>query len=170
MKKLLLSLTLIAVLVITAKAQTAGAVQKLSIGAEVGFPIDEGTKNLLFAGGSVYYEHPIGKSFNLTGSVGYLSLFSTEKGVSGSLGYTSIKVGGKFYFAGNFYGAGEVGATIQREGGKGLFNFAPGLGKSFSVSDKSALDFGLRYENWSKDGSSSGIVALRAAYAFGLQD
>lgn len=168
MKKILLVFTLISVFGITAKAQTAGAVQKLSIGAEVGFPTDEGTKNLMLAGGSVYYEHPIGKSFNLTGSLGYLSLFSTEKGASGSLGYTSIKVGGKFYFAGNFYGAGEVGTTIQREGGVAMFTFAPVLGTSFSVSDKSSLDFGLRWENWSKDGNSSGIIALRAAFAFGL--
>ncbi len=167
MKKLLLSLALVAGLGIAAYAQTEGAVQKLSIGADVGFLTDEGTKNFLLAGGSAYYEHPIAKSFNLTGSVGYLSLFSTEKDVSGSIGYTSLKAGGKYYFGGNFYAAGEVGGTIQREGGIGLFAFAPGLGASFSIAEKSSLEFGLRYETWSKQGSSS-FLGLRASYAFGL--
>jgi len=167
MKKLLLSAAFIAGLGFTAAAQTEGAVQKLSIGAEVALPTDEGTNGLMFAGGSVYYEHPIAKSFNLTGAISYLSLFSTEKNASGSLGYTSLKAGGKYYFGGNFYAAGEVGATIQREGGIGLFAFAPGLGASFSIANKSSLDFGLRFETWSKNGSIS-FLGLRAAYAFGL--
>jgi len=167
MKKLLL-IAHVVCFRMAASAQTQGAVQKLSVGAEVGLLTDQGTQNLLLAGGSVFYEHPIAKSFNLTGSIGYLSLFSTQKDVPGSIGYTSIKAGGKYYFGGNFYAAGEVGATIQREGGIGLFAFSPGLGASFSVAEKSSLDFGLRYENWSKDSNSNGFIALRAAYAFGL--
>jgi hypothetical protein len=38
----------------------------------------------------------------------------------------------------------------------------------FSVNTKSSLDFGLGYENWSKHGSSLGLMGLRIAYAFGL--
>ncbi|MFA6276091.1 MAG: hypothetical protein WC622_05035 [Pedobacter sp.] len=167
MKKLVLSLTLIAGLSTAVNAQKGGAVRKLSIGADIGLPTDNGSKNLMLAGGSVYYEHPVAKSVNLTGSIGYLSLFSTSKGNQGNIGFTSLKVGGKYYFAGNFYGAGEVGATIQREGGRGFFAITPSLGTSFSITDKSSLDLGLRYENWSKDGNSFGFVGLRAAYAFG---
>lgn len=167
MKKLILSAAFFTALAFTANAQTEGAVQKLSIGAEVGLPTEEGTNGLMLAGGSVYYEHPIAKSFNLTGAISYLTLFSTEKNVTGSAGYTSLKAGGKYYFGGNFYAAGEVGATIQREGGIGLFAFAPGLGASFSIANKSSLDFGLRFETWSKNGSAS-FMGLRAAYAFGL--
>jgi hypothetical protein len=168
MKKISLAIVALVILGLNANAQTEGAVQKLSIGADIALPTTEGSKNILLAGGSVYYEHPIAKSLNLTGSLGYLSMFSTEKNASGSLGFTSIKLGGKYYFGKNYYGALQAGATIQREGGIGYFAYSPSLGASFSVSSRSSLDFGLRYENWSKDGGSLGLMGLRIAYAFGL--
>jgi hypothetical protein len=168
MKKLVLSLALVAGLGLAANAQTEGAVKKLSIGAEVGLPTKEGFKDIMFAGGSLQAEFPVAKSLNLTGSAGYLSMFSTAKGASGSAGYIPVKAGGKYYFGGNFYGAGEVGASISTESGDGAaFSFAPGIGASFSLADKSSLDFGARYETWSKDGSVS-FVGLRLAYGFGL--
>jgi hypothetical protein len=168
MKKLLLSLALVAGLGFAASAQTEGAVKKLSIGGEVGLLTEEGSKDFLIAGGSLQVEFPVAKSLNLTGSAGYLSLFYTGPGASLSTGFVPLKAGAKYYFGGNFYAAGEVGASISTENGGGTaFAFAPALGASFSVSPKSSLDFGLRYETWSKDGSSS-FVALRAAYAFGL--
>lgn len=168
MKKLLLSLTLVAGLGLVANAQTEGAVKKLSIGGEVGLPNGKGFKDLMLAGASLQFEQPIAKSLNLTASAGYTSLFSTLKNAPGHISYVPIKAGGKYYFGGNFYGAGEVGATFKTGNGGGTaFSFAPALGASFSVADKSSLDFGLRYETWSNDGSMS-FVGLRAAFAFGL--
>lgn len=176
MKKLLLSLALVAGLGFAASAQTEGAVRKLSIGAEFGLPTEKNSDSFI-VGGSLQYEHPIAKSFNLTGSAGYLSIMVTgdtkklyqAAGMSTSAGVIPLKVGGKYYFGGNFYGAGEVGAAIGTETGSNTaFAFAPSLGASFSIADKSSLDFGLRYENWSSNGNSSGFIGLRAAYAFGL--
>ncbi|RDC55499.1 hypothetical protein DU508_14520 [Pedobacter chinensis] len=43
-------------------------------------------------------------------------------------------------------------------GGSTLFAVAPTLGASFSVADKSSLGFGLRYENWSGNGGSTGFI------------
>ena len=86
-----------------------------------------------------------------------------------SVGYVPLKAGAKYYFGGNFYAAGEAGAIFSTETGGGVhLALAPTLGASFSVADKSSLDFGLRYENWSGNGNSSGFIGLRAAYAFGL--
>jgi opacity protein-like surface antigen len=176
MKKLLLSFALVAGLTYAASAQTEGAVRKLSIGAEVGLPTEKNS-DLIIAGGSLQFEQPIAKSLNLTISGGYLSLNATgdsrdyleASGLKKSTGIVPLKAGAKYYFGGNFYGAGEVGAAIStEEGGGTAFAFAPTLGASFSVSDKSSLDFGLRYENWSRNGNSSGIIGLRAAFAFGL--
>lgn len=168
MKKLVLSLALVAGLGFAANAQTEGAVKKLSIGAEVGLPTNEGSKDFLFVGGSLQVEFPVAKSLNLTGSAGYTSFTYTGSGASLSAGFVPLKAGAKYYFGGNFYAAGEVGASISTEtGGNTSFAYAPGLGASFSVSPKSSLDFGLRYETWSNDGSIS-FVGLRAAYAFGL--
>ncbi|WP_199119498.1 outer membrane beta-barrel protein [Pedobacter sp. ASV28] len=176
MKKLLLSLALIGGLGFAANAQTEGAVRKLSVGAEFGFPTGDGSKDNLIVGGSLQYEHPVAKSFNITGSAGYLSNIITGDskklleafGQKTSYGYIPVKAGGKYYFGGNFYGAAELGATFATASGQGTaFTYAPGLGASFSLADKSSLDFGVRYETWSKDGSSS-FVGLRLAYAFGL--
>jgi len=177
MKKLLLSLALVAGLGFAANAQTEGAVRKLSVGAEFGLPVGDFSEDNMFAGGSLQYEHPVAKSLNLTVSGGYLVNFLTgdaksfaeSLGAKTSAGYIPLKAGAKYYFGGNFYGAGELGASIGTENGAGTaFAFAPGIGASFSVADKSSLDFGVRYENWSQDGGSRGFIGIRAAYAFGL--
>ena len=176
MKKVLLSLLMVAGLGYAVSAQTEGAVQKLSIGAEFGLPTKSNSDNLII-GGSLQYEHPVAKALSLTGSAGYLSNMLTGatkdavKALGGrtSVGYVPLKAGAKYYFGGNFYAAGEAGAIFSTETGGGVhLALAPTLGASFSVADKSSLDFGLRYENWSGNGNSSGFIGLRAAYAFGL--
>lgn len=177
MKKLLLSFALVAGLGFAANAQTEGAVRKLSIGAEFGFPTGEGSKDNMIVGGSLQYEHPVASSFNITASAGYLSnmltgdtkKFYEAAGAKTSVGIIPLKAGGKYYFGGNFYGAAELGAAISTETGGGTaFVYSPGLGASFSVAEKSSLDFGVRYESWSKDGATGRFIGLRAAYAFGL--
>jgi len=169
MKKLLLSLTFVAGLGFAASAQTEGAVRKLSIGADAGLLTEKGSKDLMMAGGSLQFEQPIAKSLNLTGSAGYMSLFSTAEGASGNIGFIPVKAGAKYYFGGNFYGAGELGASFSAEkNGNTGFLYAPTLGASFSIADKSSLDFGIRYENWSYEGGTTSFVGLRAAFAFGL--
>ncbi|WP_316832187.1 hypothetical protein [Pedobacter aquatilis] len=169
MKKVLLSLLMVAGLGFAASAQTEGAVQKLSVGAEFGLPTEKGAKDFLYLGGSLQYEHPVAKDLNLTGSAGYLSLTYTGQGSFPSIGLIPVKAGAKYYFGGNFYGAAELGAVFGTEtGSTTLFTVAPTLGASFSVSEKSNLDFGLRYENLSGNGGSTGFVGLRAAWAFGL--
>ncbi|MES2448542.1 MAG: hypothetical protein V4546_15245 [Bacteroidota bacterium] len=177
MKKLLLSLALVAGLGFAASAQTEGAVRKLSVGADFGFPTGSNSENQLYVGGSLQFEQPVAKALNLTLSAGYLANMVTGNpkdileaaGLPTSFGYIPLKAGAKYYFGGNFYGAGEVGAAISTEDGIGTsFILAPTLGTSFSVSDKSSLDFGVRYENWSRDGGSRGFIGLRAAFAFGL--
>ena len=176
MKKLILSLALITGLTYAASAQTEGAVRKLSVGAEFGLPTEKNSDEIL-VGGSLQFEQPVAKSLNVTVSAGYLSDMYTgdakdalkAAGFKTSYGFVPLKAGAKFYFGGNFYGAGEVGAAIGTDDGTGTaLILAPTLGASFSVADKSSLDFGLRYENWSKDGNSTGFIGLRAAFAFGL--
>lgn len=175
MKKLLLSLALVAGLTYAASAQTEGAVRKLSVGAEFGLPT-EGSDELLI-GGSLQFEQPLATSFNFTVSAGYISDMITGDsktllesiGAKTSYGFVPLKAGAKYYFGKNFYGAAEAGAAISTENGGGTaFAFGPTLGASFSVAEKSSLDFGVRYENWSRNGNSSGFIGLRAAFAFGL--
>jgi opacity protein-like surface antigen len=176
MKKLLLSFALIAGLTYAASAQTEGAVRKLSIGAEFGFPTGSNSDELL-VGGTAQFELPVAKSLNITFTTGYLSDQITGDsrdllkalGIQTSFGFVPIKAGAKYYFGKNFYGAGEVGAIVSTESGGGTaFAFGPTLGTSFSVSDKSSIDLGVRFETWAKNGGNSSFLGLRAAFAFGL--
>lgn len=171
MKKSLLLFPVLFFLILTAKAQTQGAVQKLSIGAEIALPTSLGTKDLLLAGGSLQYEYPVGKSVSVTGSGGYISLFSTDKNVPGNVGFIPVKAGIKYYFGNSFYAATELGATIGTDEGVGTgLAFSAGLGTSLAVSPKSNVDLGVRFETWPQHGSFSNLsfVGFRAAYAFGL--
>lgn len=177
MKKLLLSLALITGFGLVANAQTQDAVRKLSIGAEFGISTTDFSKDRIKVGGSLLYEHPIAASFSLTGSVGYLSNTlkgdtRTEYKASGwptNFGIVPVKFGGKYYFARHFYAAAEVGAAFETSqvGGVG-FLYGVGIGSSFSVSKKSSLDIGLRYESWSYKPGTDRFIGLRVAYSFGL--
>ncbi|WP_343524467.1 hypothetical protein [Pedobacter sp.] len=179
MKKVLLSLLMVAGLGFAASAQTEGAVNKISVGPDFALPIgDFGDVYSLGYGGSVQGELNVAKSLNLTGSAGYLS-FSYKKeykdlvkALGGNLkneGAIPVKVGAKYYFGGNFYGAGELGAAFGTgEGSSTAFAYSPTLGASFSVADKSSIDLGIRYEGWSRNGSTSSFIGIRAAFAFGL--
>lgn len=180
MKKVLLSLLMVAGLGFAASAQTEGAVNKISVGPEFALPIGNfGDVYNLGFGGSVQGELNVAKSLNLTGSAGYLS-FSYKKeykdfykAVAGTElkndGIIPVKVGAKYYFGGNFYGAGELGAAFATgEGSSTAFAYAPTLGASFSVSDKSSIDLGIRYEGWARNGSTLSFIGIRAAFAFGL--
>ena len=178
MKKVLLSLLMVAGLGFAASAQSEGAVNKISVGPEFLFPVgDAGEGFNLGYGGSVQAEFNVAPSLNLTASAGYISLGYKKEikdaakafGVElSNPGFVPVKAGAKYYFGGNFYGAAELGAVFGTDEGSGTaFVYAPTLGTSFAVSDKSAIDLGVRYEGWSKNGTSS-FIGIRAAFAFGL--
>lgn len=76
-----------------------------------------------------------------------------------------VKVGAKFFVGSNFYLAGEVGAAFEVAEGGGPVHFlaSPGIGYATKK-----WDIGARYENFSGNGYSDGIIGLRVAYGFGL--
>jgi len=173
MKKVLLSLLMVAGFGFMASAQTEGAVNKISVDPDFLLPIGDNSSAVsLGFGGSVMGEFNVAKSLNLTASAGYISIAPIKElkdfGFKNS-GVVPVKAGAKYYFGGNFYGAGEVGAVFSTENGGGTsLTYAPTLGASFSVSDKSSIDLGIRYEAWSRESVTSSFVGIRAAWAFGL--
>ncbi len=112
------------------------------------------------------YEHPIADQLFLTGSAGYSRLlykddFKSKFGVS-SVGFIPVKAGVKYYFDDAFFAEGQLGASFSTESSKTvLFAYSPGIGYSFA----NGLEAGIRYEAWSKNGTTS-QVALRVAYRF----
>jgi hypothetical protein len=76
-----------------------------------------------------------------------------------------VKVGAKFFVNSNFYLSGEVGVAFEVANGGGPVHFlaSPGIGYATKK-----WDIGARYENFSGNGYSDGIIGLRIAYGFGL--
>lgn len=159
---------------------------KLSIGPDVALPV--GDAHQLYSvgvGGTLKLEIPVSQSnFNFTVTAGYENFFGkdvtyNESGpgysYSGEVKFANaafipVKVGGKYYASNQFYLEGELGiAHAVSSGDSGTaFAYAPGLGVSLPVDNGKAIDLGVRYEGWSKDGSTFSQVALRLAYKFGL--
>lgn len=76
-----------------------------------------------------------------------------------------VKVGAKFFVNSNFYLAGEIGAAFEVAEGGGPVHLlvSPGIGYATKK-----WDIGARYENFSGNGYTDGIIGLRVAYGFGL--
>lgn len=173
MKRILLA----AVMVLTvgfASAQESSVVKgktRFSVGLEAGLPVgDAGDVYSLIIGGSGKVEVPVATSFFATGSAGYLN-FSPKKEFKDlgldSEGFIPVKVGGKYFFTPNIYGAGEIGIVFGTgEDSGSAFAWTPGIGMSYPVSDKNDIDFGVRYESWSDDGVSIDQIAFRVALKF----
>jgi len=77
-----------------------------------------------------------------------------------------VKLGVKFFLSNNFYLAGEAGAGFEVQDGGGPVKLV--LSPTVGYATKH-WDFGVRYENFSGNNNSYGVVGLRAAYGFGLK-
>ena len=171
MKKVLLLLTVLCGLSISSFAQSSNERGKFSIGFEAGLPLgDVKTSSNLVIGGSLKYDHPIAENTFLTGSVGYNKFLMKSEFKDAGLSFYAIpvKVGIKYFFAPSFYGEGQLGAAFATAKVEGLgsgsttaFAYSPGIGYVLG----GGIDLGVRYEGWSKDGTTSQVSA-RLAYSF----
>ncbi len=81
-----------------------------------------------------------------------------------SLGIVPLKLGIKAFFAPQVYFGAEAGAGVETvSGGNTKLLLSPGLGWA-----NKTWDINARYENFSGQGNSYGLVGLRIAYGFGL--
>lgn len=157
MKRILLIFAIVAGVTVASFAQkspSSGSKNKLGIGLEFGLPLgDFGDEYSIAFGGAGKFERKVSKQFGVTVTAGYTSLYFKKNLVEGwfdedAVGVVPIKAGGKYYFgaAQNIYLEGEVGALIDIGVAQLDFIYSPGIGISFPVSDKSAIDAGVRYE------------------------
>lgn len=157
---------------VDAKAQSGAQIAepRLGIGFDVGLPIgDFGDFANYGTGGSILYQHPVSKSLNITGNVGYIRFNGKE--TIGTLKYRQsfipIKVGARYFIIENIYGTAEVGSSIATANGSGVsFIYTPGLGVEIPVSRTGSLDIGARYEGWTKNTGTLSFIGLRAGYNF----
>jgi hypothetical protein len=169
MKKLLFAFLLLCSTTATCLAQNS--TDKFSLGLETGLPLGNFHKySSSILGVSAKYEHSIGEGLFITGTAGFSNVHNKDFYYSGSLiakssnsGVVPLKAGLKYFLSTNLYMEGQAGASFYtRLGGSPAFTYSPGIGYNFS----NHVDLGLRYEAWTKEGSTSGHLGLRLGYSF----
>ncbi|MFD0764075.1 outer membrane beta-barrel protein [Mucilaginibacter lutimaris] len=171
MKKVLFLLTVLCGISISSFAQSSSESGKFSIGVEAGLPVGKVKDYSNFAiGGSLKYDHPIATGTFVTLSAGYNKFLSNDdaKTIDYKLYAIPVKVGLRYFLAENFYGEAQLGAAFVNESVGGIsgntttFAYSPGVGYNFG----GGVDLGVRYEGWSKSGTTVSQVAARLAYSF----
>jgi hypothetical protein len=166
MKKILLTLAVLGGVVLGSFAQSkSDGGGKFSLGLEAGLPVGSTSTFYNFViGGSLKYDMPIATGTAFTVSAGYSSFMGKTIGATkvASAGFVPFKAGLKYWFADAFYGEAQVGAVFSTQSGGGTaFAYSPGIGYKFS----DAVDLGIRYEAWSKNGTT-GQIGARLAFSF----
>ncbi len=130
-------------------------------------------------GGTARLQYGVSKNFALTLTSGYYNFFGKDEPGTDlkyqSLGMVPIKAGIKYFVGPNIYLGAEAGAGIETK------TFLPqGENEAFAEKDTKLIlspaigyatkhwDVGVRYENYSGQDNSYGLVGLRLAYGFGL--
>ena len=123
-------------------------------------------------GGSGKFEIPITSSFYGTATAGFISFYTKNRDAGGNINnsnksYIPVKAGGKYYLSPLLYTEVELGVSfgIQEDSGNS-FAWAPGFGIAYPITRKSAIDAGIRYEKWSRNGSNLNQIGIRVAYQF----
>jgi hypothetical protein len=159
---------------VNVKAQTTTATPnpwRFGIGLEAGAPTGNAHDISNFElGGTARLQYDASSHFAWTLTSGYYNMFGKDVDVNGttiktvSLGIVPVKLGIKAFFAPTWYFGAEAGAGFETvSGGDTKLILSPALGYA-----NKTWDVGARYENFSGQGNSYGLVGLRIAYAFGL--
>ena len=141
-----------------------------SIGIEPGIPTGNATDISSFEiGGTGRLEYNASANFAIMATLGFYDFMGkSDPNVSG-VKYTSLemvpaKAGVKYYVAPMFYIDGEAGFGFDTNYQNHVkLIVSPGVGFASNM-----WDIGVRYENYSGQSNSFGLLGLRAAYSFGL--
>lgn len=165
-----------------AKAQMVSANKvRFGIGVEGGVATGNAHNiSNLELGGTGRIQYGLTNNLALTLTSGYYNFFGKNDALLGvkyqSLGIVPVKLGIKAFFAPNLYFGAEAGAGFETKAfglvkGENNADFQKNtkliLSPAIGYASKS-WDVGVRYENFSGQNNSYGLVALRVAYGFGL--
>lgn len=172
------ALTGVALLIGTnVKAQTTPASKlRFGIGLEAGAPTGNihsstyGSGSNFELGGTARLQYGTSDHFAITLTSGYYNFFEKQyisNNVTykpSSIGVIPVKAGLKAFFTDNIYFSAEAGAGFETRYTKDTkLILSPGLGWA-----NQKWDVGVRYEDFSGQGNSYGLVGLRVAYGFEL--
>jgi hypothetical protein len=150
---------------------------RFGIGLEAGAPTGNAHTNAVGGGsnfeigGTARLQYGTSDHFALTLTSGYYNFFQKDYTYNGiaytnnsSIGVIPVKAGLKAFFSNNVYFSAEAGAGFETKGSKNTkLILSPGLGWA-----NQKWDVGVRYEDFSGQSNSYGLVGLRLAYGFGL--
>lgn len=150
---------------------------RLGVGIDALMPVGNTSTTVNFGLGiTPRLQYSVSDKFALTFTSGLYHFFpkTVVYPASGSFpGFTAkyksdiipVKLGAKAFLGKNFYLSGEIGGAFETAGGgkRAHFLWSPGIGYATKK-----WDIGARYENFSGNGYSDGVTALRVAYGFGL--
>ena len=166
MKKVILSLAIVAVATFSATAQSKDNKSmkslRFSVGVDAGIPTTSGTKGF-YIGADAQGEYAATPEIGITLSAGYLGFM--PKGGGGSVTTIPVLAGGRYYFSDRkAYASVQAGMTIYSGSGTSTsaFTYAPGFG--YYVTEN--IDVMLKYQAATKNGFTDSQVALRAAFNF----
>jgi len=151
-------------------AATAVNPWRFGIGLEAGAPTGNAhTISNVELGGTARLQYDVTNNFAWTLTSGYYNMFGKEvpaipNAKYASLGIVPVKLGIKAFFASDLYFGAEAGAGFETHGGS---NTKLILSPTLGFANKK-WDVGVRYENFSGQSDSYGLVGLRVAYGFGL--
>lgn len=119
-------------------------------------------------GGSGGLDIPVTRSFYATGSAGVMSLYQGNKNIpTDTRTFIPMKVGGKVYFNPIFYAQMELGTAVGVQQGAGTaFIMTPGVGMSYHITEKAAINAGVRFENWSREQRGINLLTFKVGYQF----
>ena len=168
MKKLILSLSFVAIAALSASAQkekkeSDAKKVTFSVAADLGIPVGDLSPFSSFVyGGDVQVEFAAASNFGVTVSAGYLG-FAAKSGFTITGGLVPLLAGGRYYFSPKVYGSAQVGMSFSTvSGGGSAFTYAPGVG--FKLGEK--FDLLVKYQSASKNGGDNSFVGVRAGINF----
>ena len=177
MKKLILSLAIIAIGVSSVSAQTKKKEAskdkdfKFSVGLEAALPLGTfGDAYSFGIGGTVQADYTVADKFAITLNTGYIDYLGKTVTIGGvsykyaSYGIVPLLAGAKYHFTEGLYGSAQLGLSFGTGAGGGSnFTYVPGIGYNITKD----FDVLLKYVGMSsKGGGSSSSIGLRVAYTF----
>ncbi len=184
MKKVILSVSILAA-AFGASAQSEKAEVKpfqVSVGVEAALPLgDFGDAYSFGIGGTVQGDYNVDQSLAITLQSGYVSysgktvtipavvfggtvVYPATSYKNKSIGVIPVLAGIKYSFTPSLYGSAQLGTGIFTGGGSNTstFAYAPGIGYKFTPN----FDALLKYNGFSKNGTTNSSIGLRVAYTF----
>ncbi len=141
-----------------------------SVGPEFGFAASDFSKtHSVGIGATAQLDGRISQYTHITLTTGYISYAGKSAGAGvkfKAAGIIPLKGGIKYFFTDAFYAASQIGVGFFSNNLGSAFAYTPMLGYEFAIKSEKAMDVSLKYDGYSKNGSSLGSIGLRLAFRF----